>query len=330
MERIFIVDYRRNNSKDNTVNDEIVLCKVVVNEKGIFEDVKFSRIYGGGVVRYVHTLSSSAQTCNFKLGKNNNIVAKGYNFDCFSNKVKPSVIVNNIKTKAGKLIGYTIIRFDGKCMRIKLADAIRLAQEAKQRGCVAFQNCIYVEQSAEKRAHLRAANEVVIPDFIIQDSVKKVDPSKLQKATPAKEPEKPESVFTPEQLKQLRLGKDNGINYKIYMNPKLSAEQMEQIRLITEAGFNGAYVAFPEYTVGALKFYLTDYKNGAEIRYYLNPKYSTAQLFQLSLGAADGIDIKQYKDPKINSLEMEEIRNRLTSKLWTEVRYEITEESIKS
>lgn len=318
MSRLLIVDYVKDGCGQG--NSIVTLCKVEELPSGDFKDVKFTRMAELDLVRYIG--SNPGKLVNFNSG-GLHINPLGYEFDCFQNRVKPSVIVNNIKTKAGNLIGYTIVRHDGRYLRIKLADAIRLACEAKQMGCVAFQNFMFVGETKDKKAHLRSFPGVVINDFIIQESVSKVDPTKLRRAEVVAEGREEKESLDNEQLKQLKLGKEHGINYRAYMNPKLSGAQMEQIRLIAEAGFNPAYLAFPEYSVESLKFYVTDYKQGADIRYYLSPKYSPAQLFQLSLGVVEGVNIKEYKNPNVTSLEMEEIRNRLSTQLWKDVRCQI-------
>lgn len=319
MNKLFIVDYMKDGCGQG--NSVVTLCKVDELPNGDFKDVRFTKMSESDLVRYMG--SNPGKVVNFGLGDGFHIRSLGYEFECFENKVKPSVIANNIKTKAGNLIGYTILRHDGRHIRIKLGDAIRLACEAKQMGCVAFQNYMLVSETREKKAHLRSFNGVAVTDFILQESVSKIDPSRLKRAEVVPEAKDKENALDNEQLKQLKLGKEHGINYRAYMNPKLSGEQMKWIRIIAESGFNPAYLAFPEYSVDSLKFYVTDYKQGADIRYYLSPKYNPAQLFQLSLGVVEGVNIKEYKNPNISSLEMEEIRNRLSTQLWKDVRCQI-------
>ena len=82
-----------------------------------------------------------------------------------------------------------------------------------------------------------------------------------------------------EQMGQIRLGLEAGIDVSKYANPKLSDKQMEEIRWGLESGI--------------------------DVSAYADPKFNDEQMEQIRLGLEAGIDVSKYADPYFNWIEMD-------------------------
>lgn len=92
-----------------------------------------------------------------------------------------------------------------------------------------------------------------------------------------------------EQMGQIRLGLEAGIDVSKYANPKLSDNQMQEIRWGLE--------------------------DGLDVSKYADPKFNWEQMEEIRKGLESGIDVTKYADPKWEYIQMAHIRCSLQESL---------------
>lgn len=231
-------------------------------------------------------------------------------------KNHPYVIISKIESVKGKLLGYRVADYNGNVQKISLKDMVAFGQKATACGGIPVQNAKFIAAEGYYCAYPGASfiEEVHMTSNKPQAAAnRKIDMAANEKAA-----RKMTDVFTKEQLKQLKLGKDAGLHYKVYANPKLSAEQMEMLRkaLASGAGPMIKLVAFPEYNAKVIGRYAADIVMKRDIRPYLNPKYSVDQVNCLSTAYLLGVDIGNLTDPNLTPDQMEQEKSKLLNQLW--------------
>lgn len=232
-------------------------------------------------------------------------------------KNHPYVIISKIESMSGKLLGYKVADYNGNVQNISAKDMIAFGKKATACGGIPVQNAKFIASDGYYCAYPGASfiEEVHITHNKPQAAAnRKVDMAANEKAA-----SKLSDTFNKEQIKQLKLGKDAGIIYKIYANPKLSAKQMEVLRKSLESGANAREVqliAFPEYNDRVMGRYAADIIMKRDIRPYLNPKYSVDQVNCLSTAYLLGIDIGNLTSPELTPEQMEIEKSKLLNQLW--------------
>ena len=257
------------------------------------------------------------------IGVNNGkIVGTAGSLDRFTKASNhPYIIISQI-SDGERVLGYKVANFDCVVRNISLNDMIAYGEKTSKAGGVPVQNAIFVQAKDGKRAFYRAyeghpfIEEVVSRKQNTNAEVKRAPVA--QNASTLEKAKKLSDVFTEDQIKQLKLGKKNGVDIRVYANKDLSAKQMEVLRKGLERGVNVRPLAHPEFNADIMEYYVTDLKNGANIKAYLNPKYNIDQLSEISVAYEDGLDITQMSDPKISAREMAEIATRLKLETWGE------------
>ena len=122
-----------------------------------------------------------------------------------------------------------------------------------------------------------------------------------------------------EQIKQLKEGKAQGVDIKIYANPALSAEQMKWLKFGLTKGADVRCIAFPEFKLEAMQYYVCELIDGMDIKKYLNTEYNAEQIAELSLAVEEGLDISNMANPKNSASDMAEIRERLEYNIWNDM-----------
>lgn len=230
---------------------------------------------------------------------------------------KSLVIISEIVSNDGTVLGYKVADSNGEVRNITLKDVINYCEKITEQGSIPIQNGIFVGFSSDQKAHIRCyPNSSFSKEIIDRNKNKHSQPAKVNTVENERSIQKLDEIFSKEQIEQLKLGKQNGVDIRIYGNSSLSAPQMEVIRKTLEDGNNAKLFADPRYSVEAMKLYRADLKYGVDIRYYLNPNYTAEQLSELSIGTITGVDISKFADPKITAEEMAERRNRLESEIW--------------
>lgn len=226
--------------------------------------------------------------------------------------VSEMVIDNNI-------IGYRLATFDGKVKAVRLKDVMAYCNRVNGVGAP-IQNAIFVPETETVKCHLRAYPGAQFKREVIQRrKPEAAQPAVVNKKENAKQVSKLEELFTPAQIKQLKLGKQSGVDIRIFGNNKLSAEQMKELRLALESGVNAAAFADPAYSVSAMKALRINGKYGIDVTYIVNPKFNAEQISELSAGYLSGVDIAKYADPKLSAKDMSKERIYLECQLWREV-----------
>lgn len=238
----------------------------------------------------------------------------------FDNKVnKPLVIIAELAVKDRGTIGYKIANSTGAVKNIPVGELLAYCAKTTKQGGVPIQNGMYVADTESQKAFIRAYPDGEYEKELIErHRSKNAKPAQINTEENNKSISKIEELFNKEQIAELKLGKKNGIDIKIYGNNKLSAHQMKVIREGLEEGLNTKLFADPEYSVDAMRLLRADMKYGVDVGYYLNPKYSAEQLSELAIGFISGVDVDKYADPSINPEEMSEIRMRLENNIWKE------------
>ena len=243
---------------------------------------------------------------------------------------KPLVVLSELVTSDGRVVGYRTANNIGEVYSIKLIDMIRFCKGAVRAGRIPLQNGMFIDFNDQKREHIKGYPECPFEKEVLRVR-KKVQPEieKVKAVATKKTPfERLSEVFTAEQLEQLKLGKEHGVNIKVYGHPAFSAIQMRVLRETLEAGLNAKLFAHPDFSVNHMKTFKADLKYGEDIRPYLNPKLSPGQISEIQAGIASGVDISTYADPDIPDTEMAEIRLRLEKNIWTSVQANKVKEMI--
>lgn len=244
-----------------------------------------------------------------KTGELSRFKAKGFN---------PMVILSEIVAE-GKVIGYRLASFDGKVQAIRLKDVLSYCARVSSNGAP-IQNAMYVPESGNTKAHLRAyPGQQFYQETIKREKSRVATPAKVDTKANQRQVSKLEELFNPAQIEQLKLGKANGVDIRIFGNNKLSANQMKELRLALESGVNAKAFADPAYSVSSMKALRINAKYGVDLTYFVNPKFSDEQIFELSTGYLSGVDITQYADPNLSAKDMSKKRVYLESQLWNTV-----------
>ena len=236
-----------------------------------------------------------------------------------STKFHPVVILSEIVAD-GRVMGYRTATFDGTVKAVRIKDILAYCDRVNNSG-VPIQNAMYVPENGTSKAHIRAyANK---PFY--QETIKRKKSDVAQPAIPntkenQKQVSKLEELFNKLQIEQLKLGKANGVDIRVFGNNKLSADQMKEIRLGLESGINARAYADPAYSASAMKALRLNAKYGVDITYFVNPKFNAEQIYELSTGFLSGVDISQYADPELSTKDMSKKRIYLETLIWKEVK----------
>lgn len=237
----------------------------------------------------------------------------------FENGVNnPVVILTELVIEGQGVIGYKIVTYEGVVKNINVKNLLIYCEGINRGRGVPIQNGMYVKEQGRNKAHIRCYPDgEYIKEMLERKVSKHAKPAKLDKS--ARAIAKLEEMFNKDQIKELKLGKQNGVDIKVYANNKLEAGQMRIIREALEEGLNAELFADPGYSITAMRLLRADMKYGIDVRYYMNPDFSAEQLMELSVGYISGVDISKYADPKNPPEEMAEIRVRLENNLWREL-----------
>lgn len=287
------------------------------------DKIKALKVQHNAVIKKLKQKRTTDVFVNLEL-KNDKLTSKTGNFEKFiKTETKPATVLTEIKDTKDVTLGYRVINANGNLKALKKEDLIAYAVKENKKGNTAFSNLILV-QDKDKETFMRNYKGCAIPCEVIKREYKNSQVAKIDTKENNFALEKLHSTFTPEQIKELKLGKKHEVNYKIYANPKFSTEQMKILRETLELKLNAKLFADPEYDIQVMQFLKADLKNKMDIKYYLNPKYNLKQVAQLSLGYLHGIDVSKYSSPALSASEMETKRIALEQKLWNEKNIKIS------
>lgn len=259
---------------------------------------------------------------NLGLDEKGNITGKSSSlsrFDYSKTGHHPVVIIAQYQTVDGRILGYSTATYDGKVRNVVLKEMIAYGNRCNKSNLIPVQNAIFVPADANesKKAHYKSYPNM--PFIITLHDVGKnkyVENRKVNIKQNEKSLKTIDDIFTKEQIMQLRLGKDHGVEYRVYANPNLSAKQMEVLRGGLEKGINVRPFSHPDYKYLSMMYYIDCLENNIDIKPFLSSKYSHDQLFQLALASEMGVNIEKLCNPNLNANEMAEILERLEAKIW--------------
>lgn len=268
----------------------------------------------------IQLLQKNVKWLNIKLEKG---AVKGSTGDLkrFDNcQHRPFVIISQLVNSDDKIIGYKIANYDGGVKSIPIKEMIAYGNRATKQGYIPIQNAMFIPASGDnKSAHYKSyPNSPFIEERIITRKNKYADKRRVNAPKNEKTLSRLEEIYTKDQIRQLKLGKEHGVDIRIYANPSLDANKMQILRLGLEQRVNVRPFAFPDYTAEAMRYYTLELKTGMDIRQYLNPKYSIAQIAELSIAVDEGLDVSKMQDPELSIRQMQERRIRLENNAFHE------------
>lgn len=231
---------------------------------------------------------------------------------------RPFVIISQLVNSDDKIIGYKIANYDGGVKSIPIKEMIAYGNRATKQGYIPIQNAMFVTATDEnKAAHFKSyPNSPFIEERIVTRKNQYADKRRVNTSNNGKTLSKLEEIYTPEQIKQLKLGKEHGVDIRIYANPGLEASKMKVLREGLEQKVNVRPFAFPDYTIESMRYYILELKTGMDIRQYLNSRYSIAQIAELSIAVSEGLDVSKMQDPDLSVRQMQERRIRLENNVF--------------
>lgn len=251
---------------------------------------------------------------------------------------KPYVVLAEIHSNDGTMLGYLFSTNNGYTYMRKtndfLEDCERLMQKATANAAARgaktedyfkpVQNMKFMSKTSEAnktgKSYLAIYNEAnPLPVMVL---VSKKNTYAKPAAEPTKQNKKPsskkvlESIYTPEQIAELRAAKAAGVDTRIISNPKLSPGQMHEIWTVESMGFKARAYADPAYSEQYMKFLGISLRSNANIEPVLNPKYNQFQAIEILRGIQLGLDVNKYANPDIDADEMHSLRLALEDDIW--------------
>lgn len=232
-------------------------------------------------------------------------------------KHRPFVIISQLVNDNDKLLGYRVASYEGTVKNVPLKEMLAFGNRITKAGSIPVQNAIFVSADGDKREHFKSYPNCNFLSEVIQT---KRNEASDKRRVPLQRNEKTlsnlEEIYSKEQLVQLKLGREHGVDIRVYANPALKPNQMTVLREGLEQKLNVKPFAFPEYDYYAMRYYSDCLQNGIDIRQFLNPKYNIGQISELSLAVELGLDITKMCNPELKADEMAEIRERLERNIW--------------
>lgn len=231
----------------------------------------------------------------------------------------PMVILSEIVAE-DRILGYRMAGFDGVVKTVRIKDVLAYCSRVSGAG-VPIQNAMYVPESNNQKAHIRAyPGQVFYRETLERKRAPIAQPAAVNTKENERQVSRIEEIFNPAQIEQLKLGKAHGVNIKVFGNNKLSAEQMQELRLALEDKIDAKLFADPAFSVKTMKALRINAKYGVDLQFFINPKFSAEQIAELSTGYLSGVDISKYADPKLSVKQMAKERIALENKIWREVK----------
>lgn len=113
-----------------------------------------------------------------------------------------------------------------------------------------------------------------------------------------------ESKFNTEQLIQIKMGLEDGLNVSYYINPELSSNQMRIIREGLYKGLDVSKYADSKYNYEQMFQIYRGLEDDINVNYYANPEFSSLQMDLIRYSIYDDLDVSKFADPKYNYKQM--------------------------
>lgn len=118
--------------------------------------------------------------------------------------------------------------------------------------------------------------------------------------------------LSPEQMKQLRLMQENGVDIVglEYNKPTVPTDILEELRLGHKAGYDMSKYNWKNMQSAQLREVRIGLEHGVDASRYAFPAYNAEQMKQLRLGLQSGLDIARYSNPWFTDKQMYSLRCR--------------------
>ncbi len=121
--------------------------------------------------------------------------------------------------------------------------------------------------------------------------------------------------FHVNQLEQIRLGLEHGVDISVYLDPQKSWLEMEAIRISMETGFDMQKYMNQGFDWLQCIEIREGLREGLSVSHYLDVHYLASQMKEIRKGLQRDIDVTWYTDPHFDWFQMREIRKGLEEKL---------------
>lgn len=236
------------------------------------------------------TIQNNLIPINFSIDRNKQLVMNCGDFARFSNNGS-AVIIAELKTRGGKVLGYRLL----SCAQSIIIN-LRL-EDILQREASYGENEHFLQNGIVRNKTVNCYPRKPFNTIIVNESkdTKKVL-NKPTKDSVKKETHKQE--FTAEQLKEISMCENNGINSRFIRNTKLSPIQMRVLWVSKSKGAYSESFANPRLSSEAMKFYadrIFDKKSAEDCKELLaHPELSIDELSELYACICEGIPYDKY------------------------------------
>ena len=110
--------------------------------------------------------------------------------------------------------------------------------------------------------------------------------------------------YNSDQIEQILLGLEKGLDVSIYENPKYDSNQMEQIRFGLLENLDVSIYATPEYNYEQMHKIHMGLKKEVDVTLYANPQLDSNQMALILQGLEDSLDVKKYNNPSFSFYQM--------------------------
>lgn len=119
--------------------------------------------------------------------------------------------------------------------------------------------------------------------------------------------------FDADQLEEIRIGKEAGLDVSVYARNDLMAIQMRQLRLGLEAGYDVSVYASPDFDWFQMEEIRKGMEEGVDYKLYANPALEYDKMRQLRKGLRDGINLLEFQ--KLDAGILKELRKGIKRKV---------------
>lgn len=251
-------------------------------------------------------------------------------------RITPITVLTELHDSEGKLIGYRYASNNGTVFMRRTEDFLKDCAELVDKAWASrtqlaqepfkpVQNMKYIPAGAKSNNTGKAFVSIYsesnpLPVEVIATSRNQyasAEEPKVQKNEQnVSKKEQLESIFTKEQLAELRQADKSKVDIRIIGNPELSPEQMHSIWTVEAKGFPARKYATPEYSVEFMNFLGLMLQTGTDISPVLVPKYNKDQALEILAGRTEGLDFNEYADPSNSADIMRSIRKDMYHNIW--------------
>ena len=284
---------------------------------GVSDD--FKSVLGGTNVPLSNlgnfVVQGNLKPLNFSIDKDGSVTMDCGDFSRFS-KLGSAVVLQELVTKKGKILGYTLLACKNAAIANLKLDEILKREEAYGKDEHFIQNGI-IRNDAVCCYPRKPFNQVIVNlggDKKKAKSSDNVKSTKKSKSVNAKE-------FTPEQIKELKLCEKNGVSSKFIYNPELKPKQMRILWMAKKDGCPAEVFSNPKIPVDVMKVYanmIFDKTLADECStLFVHPELDADQARELILCVYDGVDCSSLVDK--NYMDIRTKRYELSGRYWMDL-----------